>query len=132
MFARNVYLDGETAGDHIVQVAIAGEGLAISGQTLTTCHWPFNGLALAAPRQEGAPLRLTHRLHPAARLLIADPEVARLVLERLPRIGEIRAGIGPSGHGLIWIGVGLVGMALVFWLVLQVAPGPVAALMPES
>ncbi len=132
MFARNVYFDGETAGDHVVQVAIAGEGLAISGQTLTACHWPFDGLALAQPRQEGAPLRLTHRLHPAARLLIADPEVARLVLERLPRIGELKAGIGPSGHGLIWIGVGLVGMALIFWLVLQVAPGPVAALMPES
>jgi predicted Zn-dependent protease len=131
MEARAVYFDGATANDHDVTLAIVPGGLAFSGAGTVPQTWPFAALTAIEPPQSGHPFRLASGDQPGARLVIRDDAFVNAIVAQAP---HLRGGIAQRQVAKVagWIAGGLALVAVLAYVVLQVAPQQLAMVMPDA
>ena len=103
--------DGQSAGSHDVSVKFADQGVIISrAGTGTEAVWPYSDLRSVNAVYPGQPVLLSGRKEPDARLYIADPEAAALVLAACPWLSakskNMRVVVPMLAISLVILGLG--------------------------
>ena len=126
-----LYFDGQTAADRQVTARLDANGLQFAGETVSPCHWSYEGLSATERHHVGLPFRLNHDKQPGARLVINDDAMVAELIHRAP---QLRGGFSLRGKGRAFAWT--VGMAACFliagYLVLQLAPRQLAFALPDS
>ena len=127
------FYDGITPAPQAVLLSIAGPMLLLStvdGRELV--RWLLSDLRVPDQDDSIGEAMIVSRAHPAARLLVADPQTIALLLPNLPRIAPV---VAPRHSNLrVWSFVAILAVAVLGGLGFAVWRGPdlLAPLVPES
>ncbi len=131
MQGNGVLFDGETAADRPVLVKLEAEGLTVWSGTLRPQTWRFGETTAVDKPSAGHPLRLANLSRPGARLILRERELVEAVLARAPHLhGGIN--LARSARIATWIAGGIAVVAAMAYVVLQLAPQQLAAMLPDS
>ena len=93
--------------------------------------WHFDELSATGPRRPRKPYRLTHVSHPSCQLVLNDEVLVAALLHKVPRLrGSFTTR--RSRAPFQWFAGGLAAISLAVYLVLQLAPQPLAFVIPGS
>ncbi len=125
------YFDGKSAQSHEVNIVDDGVNLIFSGAHTSQSIWAIKGLHAIDPPTIGQPFRLTHDANPGARLIIRD----QAFIDRLiSRSAHLKGGYSSSDirHLLGWTFGGIAFFAMLGYVLINVLPGPVGRMLPNS
>ena len=123
------FFDGRSAITQDVQIELYPDGISITGATVEPRRWSYGDLDAANPIRQGEPIRLKHKIEPAARLNVPPGHAATQILERAPHLSSgFHAGRAMKLAAVIVVGLVLVGLA--GYIMLNVAPRQLAQMMP--
>lgn len=128
--SHGTFYDGQAAAERSVSIALDAVALRFEGPEQVPTAWTLRGLRLIDRPLPGAALRLTHAGSPSSRLTIADAAFAAELLPRLPYAKGRFIG-SQIARPLAWLAGSLMAITLLGFLVLQLAPDVLAAVMPE-
>jgi len=125
------FTDGQTAQRHPVKIVCVANQLQIFDRhDALLKEWSFPGLRLTGEVYRRQPIRLSHRDHGEACLILASHELLDLLGRELPRFRQHRyGGDNATGHLLLWGAI----LVLVTVGLLKGVPflaGPLAHLVP--
>lgn len=130
MSGAAAFSNGRTGEQVGAQLRLIDQGLEIRDKRdgLMLALWRLDEL-LPVPPAAPAPLRLTCRADPDARLTVHDPEIIAQLLRRAPRLAPRRRPVPAAltwGAGLLGAMAGIVVLChALLWL-----PGPLAQIIP--
>jgi hypothetical protein len=123
--------DGRSAAAHQVAVRLDAKGLNITSDAAAISqHWPYAELRAIDPPHADAPLRLTSRANPDARLRLGDPALVEELQRKAPHL-FLRGLNQPKlrrDAGLIILTLLVLGLAL--WQGVPRLSAPLARLIP--
>jgi Zn-dependent protease with chaperone function len=123
--------DGRSAAAHQVEVRLDANGLSITSDAAAISqHWPYAELRAIDPARANAPLRLTSRANPDARLRLSDPAFVEDLRNKAPHLfltGLARAN-SRRDAGIILLTLLVLGLAL--WQGVPRLSAPLAQLIP--
>ncbi len=123
--------DGRSAAAHQVAVRLDTNGLNITSEGAGVLqHWPYADLRAIDPPHADAPLRLTSRANPDARLRLGDPAFVEELRRKAPHL-FLRGLAQPNvrrNAGIIILTLLVLGLAL--WQGVPRLSAPLARLIP--
>jgi beta-barrel assembly-enhancing protease len=126
------FFDGETARDHSVNVSMVGNVLIIAGDSTSERSWTISDLHPIDPPAAGQPFRITHAMHPGARLILTDQLFIDQLLSAAPRLSK---GYLAGSHFIQvakWTVGGLAALGAIGYVFFSVLPSLAAPHLPES
>jgi len=123
--------DGRTAARHQVTVRLNGGGINIISETAgILAQWPYATLRTIDPPRPDAPLRLTAKSTPDARLLLSDPVFVEALRHRAPHL-FLRGLAQPNvARNMGYILLAMLALGLLLWQGVPRLSAPLARLIP--
>ncbi len=131
MPVNGTFIDSRAAGEYPVAVGIEADGLVFTGPNMEPQVWRSGELSVTGPCRPGKPFRLTHIRYPGCQLALNDEVLVAALLHKVPRLrGSFitRRSRAPFQ----WFAGGFAAISLAVYIVLQLAPQPLAFVIPGS
>lgn len=123
--------DGRTAARHQVTVRLDGRGIDIISETDgILARWSYADCRIIDPPRPGAPLRLTCRITPDARLLLSDPIFVEALRHRVPHLFQRGLAQPNVRRNVGYILLALLTLGLLLWQGVPRLSAPLARLIP--
>ncbi len=125
------YFDGKSASIHDVRIEMAHDGIKIVGSNIQSTVWPYRDLDAIETPHANRPMRLLNVKVHGARLIIQSEQHKNRILELAPHLSG-GLNLKRSGKFIAWTAAILVGVFILFYSILSLAPQTIAKIMPDT